>query len=64
MWREAYESETFETDLEELWEQLKPLYEHLHAYVRRRLIQQYGSDKIKVDGPIPAHLFGKYDDLF
>ncbi|GBN45332.1 Angiotensin-converting enzyme [Araneus ventricosus] len=58
MWREAYESDTFEEDLEALWEQLRPLYEHLHAYVRRRLIQLYGDDKIKNDGPIPAHLFG------
>ncbi|XP_055929558.1 inactive angiotensin-converting enzyme-related protein-like [Argiope bruennichi] len=58
MWREAYESDTFEEDLEALWEQLRPLYEHLHAYVRRRLIQVYGNDKIKDDGPIPAHLFG------
>ncbi|XP_035222390.1 uncharacterized protein LOC118195242 [Stegodyphus dumicola] len=58
MWREAYESETFEEDLESLWNQLKPLYEHLHAYVRRKLIQEYGKNKIKEDGPIPAHLFG------
>lgn len=60
MWREAYESDTFEDDLEDLWNQLKPLYENLHAYVRRRLIQEYGNDKIKDDGPIPAHLFGKF----
>ncbi|GIY34930.1 angiotensin-converting enzyme [Caerostris extrusa] len=58
MWREAYESDTFEEDLEMLWGQLKPLYEHLHAYVRRKLIHVYGNDKIKDDGPIPAHLFG------
>ncbi|KAG8175126.1 hypothetical protein JTE90_010533 [Oedothorax gibbosus] len=58
MWREAYESDTFEDDLEALWNQLKPLYENLHAYVRRRLILEYGNDKIKDDGPIPAHLFG------
>ncbi|GFT09102.1 angiotensin-converting enzyme [Nephila pilipes] len=58
MWREAYESDTFQEDLERLWDQLKPLYEHLHAYVRRKLIHVYGNDKIKDDGPIPAHLFG------
>ncbi|XP_015913714.1 angiotensin-converting enzyme [Parasteatoda tepidariorum] len=58
MWREAYESDTFNDDLEALWDQLKPLYQHLHAYVRRRLIRQYGADKIKENGPIPAHLFG------
>lgn len=58
MWREAYESDTFQQELDLLWEQLRPLYEHLHAYVRRKLINQYGSDKIREDGPIPAHLFG------
>ncbi|RWS02537.1 Angiotensin-converting enzyme-like protein, partial [Dinothrombium tinctorium] len=58
MWRESYESETLQLDLENLWLQLKPLYEHLHAYVRSKLIELYGSNKIKANGPIPAHVLG------
>ncbi|GBM64390.1 Angiotensin-converting enzyme [Araneus ventricosus] len=58
MWREAYESETFEDEIEELWNTMKPFYEQLHAYVRRRLMQRYPRSGIKPNGPIPAHLLG------
>ncbi|PRD34939.1 UNVERIFIED_CONTAM: Angiotensin-converting enzyme [Trichonephila clavipes] len=58
MWREPYESETFEAEVEELWQTLKPFYQQLHAYVRRRLIRRYPHSGIKADGPIPAHLLG------
>lgn len=58
MWRERYESDVFQQDIERLWEQIRPLYQQLHAYVRRRLIKLYGSEKIRKDGPIPAHLLG------
>ncbi|KAA0187077.1 hypothetical protein HAZT_HAZT010116, partial [Hyalella azteca] len=37
MWLYPYESLTFKSDMKRLWLQLKPLYEQLHAYVRRRL---------------------------
>ncbi|GBM64391.1 Angiotensin-converting enzyme [Araneus ventricosus] len=56
MWREAYESDSFEEEVEELWSVIKPFYEQLHAYVRRKLIQRYPRSGIKPDGPIPAHL--------
>uniref|UniRef100_A0A1E1WWB8 Angiotensin-converting enzyme n=1 Tax=Tityus obscurus TaxID=1221240 RepID=A0A1E1WWB8_TITOB len=56
--REKYESPTLIQDLEKLWHQIRPLYQQLHAYVRRKLIEMYGSDKIVKDGPIPAHLLG------
>lgn len=58
LWRESYESETFQREISDLWEQIRPLYEQLHAYVRRKLITIYGNDKIRNDGPIPAHLLG------
>ena len=58
-WRSWYETETFETDLEELLNQLSPLYTELHAFVRRKLIEVYGADKFPYSGHIPAHLFGK-----
>ncbi len=44
--------------LEDLWLQLRPLYAELHAYVRRKLREQYGAGVVPADGPIPAHLFG------
>ncbi|XP_054707050.1 angiotensin-converting enzyme-like [Uloborus diversus] len=58
MWREAYESETFQDEVEDLWKTIEPFYKQLHAYVRRKLIRQYPGADIKPDGPIPAHLLG------
>ena len=39
MWLFPYESDSFKDDMEELWEQLRPLYENLHAYVRMKLVE-------------------------
>ncbi len=60
MWRSKYdlEPDAFAAELDRLWEQVKPLYVSLHAYVRQRLRQQYGADVVPADGPIPAHLLG------
>ena len=41
---------------EKLWQDLKPFYEELHAYVRFKLRKRYKS--IKEKDPIPAHLLG------
>lgn len=38
--------------------QIKPLYEHLHAYVRTKLKDTYPS-YISPTGCLPAHLLGK-----
>uniref|UniRef100_A0A4W3HQC2 Angiotensin-converting enzyme n=1 Tax=Callorhinchus milii TaxID=7868 RepID=A0A4W3HQC2_CALMI len=57
-WRSLYDSETFEADLERIYNQLQPLYLNLHAYVRRGLYQKYGDKYINLKGPIPAHLLG------
>ncbi|XP_065573989.1 angiotensin-converting enzyme-like [Artemia franciscana] len=57
-WRSAYDTPDFEEQLENLWYSLRPLYHQLHAYVRRKLVQEYGEDKIDPEGPIPAHLLG------
>ncbi|XP_047483336.1 angiotensin-converting enzyme-like [Penaeus chinensis] len=66
-----YESETFREDMAAVWEQIKPLYEQLHAFARRKLREVYGSDRVTHRGPLPAHLLGnmwalnwKLDDLF
>ena len=59
MWRSKYDMEpdAFAAELDRLWEQVRPLYVSLHAYVRGRLRQKYG-DAVPADGPIPAHLLG------
>jgi len=60
MWRAKYDMtpEAFSRELERLWQQVRPLYEGLHAYVRARLAEQYGKKLVPEDGPIPAHLLG------
>ncbi|KAL2078213.1 hypothetical protein ACEWY4_025898 [Coilia grayii] len=57
-WRSGYESSTFEDDLKKLFDTVKPLYDNLHAFVRRKLYDFYGPKYINLKGPIPAHLLG------
>ncbi|KAH9498642.1 hypothetical protein Btru_007072 [Bulinus truncatus] len=57
-WRSWYETPTFEEDLQNLLNQVRPLYELLHAYVRMRLKDIYPKDKFPASGHIPAHLLG------
>ncbi|UYV61418.1 hypothetical protein LAZ67_1004778 [Cordylochernes scorpioides] len=59
-WREPYESLTFEDDMAEQWEILRPFYLEMHAYVRMKLVKLYGEEVVKPDGPIPAHLLGSH----
>lgn len=60
LWRGAYDMTPaeFEAESERLWEQVRPLYESLHCYVRGRLAKKYGDDKVDPKGKIPAHLLG------
>ena len=60
LWRSRYDMppSDFTAELDRLWEQLKPLYDSLHAYVRSRLIEKYGAETVGSDGLIPAHLLG------
>ena len=44
--RDKYETEGFRDQVLELYHELEPLYRELHAYVRRKLWQQYGEDHI------------------
>ncbi len=48
----------FAKEVDRLWTQVKPLYDQLHAHVRRRLVAKYGATVVPPDGPIPAHLLG------
>jgi peptidyl-dipeptidase A len=59
MWRSKYDMtpDEFAKELDRLWEQVKPLYLSLHAYVRARLHEKYG-DAVPANGAIPAHLLG------
>jgi peptidyl-dipeptidase A len=56
-WLDGYEDPQFRQQIESLWEQLKPLYLQIHAYVRFQLKKKYG-DVVSEKGPIPAHLLG------
>src|SRR6185295_5565695 len=60
MWREKYDMEpdAFSAEMERLWQQVKPLYDSLFTYTRKKLIEKYGAQVVPREGPIPAHLFG------
>ncbi|MEP6993424.1 MAG: M2 family metallopeptidase [Acidobacteriota bacterium] len=59
MWRSKYDMtpDQFAAELDRLWDQVRPLYVSLHAYVRWKLREKYG-DIVPAQGPIPAHLLG------
>jgi peptidyl-dipeptidase A len=60
MWRSRYDMDpgVFEREAHRLWAQVEPLYRSLHAFVRARLADQYGPDRVPSDRPIPAYLLG------
>ena len=63
-WMFPYDSPNLREDLDEVWAEVKPLYELLHAYVRRKLRDLYGPDKISRKAPLPAHILGVFNLLF
>lgn len=60
MWRSKYDMppDEFANEAARLWGQVRPLYGALHCYVRRKLQQTYGAERVPADQPIPAHLLG------
>ncbi|KAM4818332.1 LOW QUALITY PROTEIN: angiotensin-converting enzyme 2 [Thomomys bottae] len=52
-----YDRDQLIEDVERTFAQIKPLYEHLHAYVRTKLMNIYPS-YISPTGCLPAHLLG------
>ena len=57
------QTDNLEDIAEQLWQEVKPLYEQLHAYVRRKLHNYYkanfpNDDVVNEFGAIPAHLLG------
>ena len=60
LWKSAYDMppDAFEAETDRLFEQLRPFYEQLHCFTRRKLNQRYGDAVVPKTGPIPAHLLG------
>ena len=60
LWRSKYDMppDEFARELDRVWEQLRPLYLSLLAYVRGQLAKKYGASVVPPNGPIPAHLLG------
>ncbi|CAN2387823.1 angiotensin-mediated drinking behavior [Pristimantis euphronides] len=68
-WRGNYETVTDDSkynysrndlmiDVNRTFQEILPLYKELHAYVRGRLQEHYGSAYINANGGLPAHLLG------
>lgn len=60
MWLHEYEDPTFERQLENIFEEIRPLYQQLHAYVRHSLRKKFGDELIKEDGLLPMHILGSF----
>ena len=60
LWRSKYDMppDDFAKEVDRLWEQVRPLYEPLHCYVRAKLNAKYGDAVAPKTGPIPSHLLG------
>lgn len=60
IWISEYEDANFERDYDDLYAKIRPFYEQLHAYVRRKLRQVYGHKYPRYHNPklIPAHILG------
>ncbi len=61
MWRSNYDMppEAFAAELDRLWQQVRPLYVSLHAYLRWRLAEKYGGAVVRKGCADPgAHLLG------
>jgi peptidyl-dipeptidase A len=59
MWRSKYDMppDAFAAEMDRLWDQVRPLYLSLHAYMRVKLRERYGN-LVPEQGPIPAYLLG------
>ena len=60
MWRSKYDMppDAFAAEIDRLWNQVKPLYDSVHCYVRWNLTKKYGEKVVPPGEPIPAHLLG------
>ncbi|NCP18743.1 MAG: M2 family metallopeptidase [Erythrobacter sp.] len=60
MWRSGYDMppQEFSAELERMWQEVAPLYQSLHTYVRTKLNEKYGDAIQPASGPIRADLLG------
>ena len=60
MWRSQYDmpAEDVARLTDAIWDDVKPLYDDLHCYVRGKLNEKYGDDVQPKTGPIRADLLG------
>ncbi len=60
LWRSNYDMapEAFAALTEQLWAEVKPLYDQLHCYTRAKLNERYGDAVQANSGPIRADLLG------
>jgi peptidyl-dipeptidase A len=60
MWRSGYDmpADEFAALVDQLWLEVKPLYDELHTYVRAKLNAYYGDAVQPASGPIRADLLG------
>eukprot|EP00057_Strongylocentrotus_purpuratus_P027907 XP_011682381.1 PREDICTED: angiotensin-converting enzyme [Strongylocentrotus purpuratus] len=56
--RRQYDTPHLEQTMSDLLTNLQPLYDNLHAFIRRRLYDIHGPEVIDLNGPIPSHLLG------
>jgi peptidyl-dipeptidase A len=50
--------DSFVAVVDRLWQEVRPLYLQLHAYVRQRLVARYGAALVPPRGMLPVHLLG------
>lgn len=55
-WRSWYEDDLFRAKCEQLWQEILPLYQQLHTYIRSKLQTRYPEHPFPASGHIPAHL--------
>lgn len=60
LWLAGYKTDDpdFQSELESIWQQLAPFYQKIHGYVRHKLRQYWGNERIDAKHPIPAHIVG------
>ena len=51
-------NEEFSLLVDQVYEDMRPLYESLQCHVRAELNDYYGDEIVPIDKPIPAHLLG------
>lgn len=60
IWKGRYDMSAadFEKEMDRLWGEVKPLYDELHCYARKKLRASYGEAKIGKRALLPAHAMG------